>query len=112
MKNASGDWECNYCGNIGENMDHMCLHVANVAVETNMVATEVPQAIVLLNAEWYYGELVLQTTCCSYDDYKALPPVVNYTGIDCGLTGWSSDTYTACYKSGAAIARVVSNKRA
>ena len=110
MKNDSGIWECNYCSYIGDDMDHACPRHTKIAVES-LVATEVSQAIVLINAEWYYGELVLQTTCCSYDDYKALPAVVNYTGVDCGLTGWNSDTYTACYKSGAAIARKVSNKR-
>jgi hypothetical protein len=68
-------------------------------------ATEVPRAIVIQVAQWYDGELVLETVCRDYDHYRTLPDVVTYEGTVCGKTGWSSDNNYACYKSGAAIAQ-------
>ena len=68
-------------------------------------ATEVKRAIVIQVAQWYDGELVLETLCRDFDHYKSLPDVVIYEGTECGKTGWSSDRDYACYKSGAAIAK-------
>lgn len=67
-------------------------------------AIEVPRAIVIQVATWYDGELVLETMCRDYDHYRTLPDVVVYEGTECGKTGWSSDSFYACYKSGASIA--------
>jgi hypothetical protein len=102
-------WECNNCGFVGD-LDHAC-NAVKIAVEVNVIGNDPPRVVVLLHTAWYYGNLILQTTCHSYEDYNALPPVVSYTGVDCGLTGWNSDTETARYKSGAAIIRKVTNKR-
>jgi hypothetical protein len=68
-------------------------------------AIEVPKAIVIQSSVWYEGELVLETTCRDYDHYVSLPNVVVYEGVECGKTGWSSDSNYACYKSGASIAK-------
>ncbi len=70
-----------------------------------MVAHEVPRAIVLLSAQRIEGNLVLETNCRDYDNYKTLPDVVAYEGTLCAKTGWSSDRYYACYQSRMAIAR-------
>ena len=70
-------------------------------------ATTVPEAIVILMAGWLEGKLVIETTCPNYDHYRTLPQVVSYQGIECGKTGWSSDTNRACYKSGAHVAHKV-----
>lgn len=67
-------------------------------------AVEVPKAIVIQTHAWYDDELILETVCRDYDHYKSLPDVVTFNGIECGKTGWSSDSHYACYKSGAAIA--------
>ena len=67
-------------------------------------AIAVPKAIVIQVATWYDGELVLETVCRDYDHYRTLPDVVTYQGMECGKTGWSSDSHYACYKSGASIA--------
>ncbi len=69
------------------------------------VAIELPRAIVIQTAQWYGEELILETVCRDFDHYKSLPDVVVYEGIECGKTGWSSDSHYACYKSGAAIAK-------
>ena len=73
-----------------------------------MVAHEV-KAIVLLNAQRLEGDLILETTCRDYEQYCTLPQVVAYSGIMCGLSAWSSDRQTACYKSSVAIARAISH---
>ena len=69
-------------------------------------AVTVPDAIVLLMAAWHENQLVLETSCEDYDVFKSLPAVVTFKGVQCGKTGWSSDTHRACYKSGAMIAHV------
>lgn len=69
-----------------------------------MRATKIPDAITLLVAAWVEGQLVLETGCEDYDAFKALPAAVTYQGVECGKTGWSSDTGRACYKSGAPVA--------
>lgn len=68
-------------------------------------AIELPRAIFIQVATWMEGQLVLETTCRDFDHYKTLPDVVVYEGVECGKTGWSSDTHLACYKSGTAIAK-------
>jgi hypothetical protein len=66
-----------------------------------------PDAIVITLATWITGHLVLETNCLDYDAYKALPQVVEYRGIECGKTGWNSDTGYACYQSSAYLAHLV-----
>lgn len=72
-----------------------------------MKATIVPGAIVITSYARIEGELVLETTCRDYDHYKSLPDVVEYEGVVCGKTGWSSDRNYACYKSSAKVAHKV-----
>jgi hypothetical protein len=85
------------------------------------LAKPVNGAIVIQVAQFYDGELVLETVCRGYDHYVSLPDVVEYQGeaslplagfvkvsaTVCGKTGWSSDSGYACYKSGACIAYAV-----
>jgi hypothetical protein len=62
------------------------------------------RGIVIIAHHVLKGESILETTCRDYDHYKSLPELVAYQGQHFGKTGWSSDTYMACYKSSAAIA--------
>ena len=72
-----------------------------------MMVAHTVDAIVLLNAQRLDGDLVLETPCKDFDAFTKLPQVVAYSGIMCGKTGWSSDTYKACYKSSAQVARAI-----
>lgn len=69
-----------------------------------MKAKPIHDAIVIINADIIEGETVLTTACRDFDQWCALPGVVEFEGRICGKTGWSSDTYLACYKSGAKMA--------
>ena len=69
-----------------------------------MKAIQVKDAIIVLYEATIEGSLVIETPCKDFDMYASLPEVVSYKGIDCGKTGWSSDTYKACYKQSAMIA--------
>jgi hypothetical protein len=53
------------------------------------------------------GETILETTCRDFDHYISLPDAVEYQGVVCSKTGWSSDRGYACYKSGGMLARKV-----
>jgi len=48
---------------------------------------------------------VIETECNCFDEYKALPKVIEYAGHVYGKTGWSSDTFRACYKTEVLVAR-------
>lgn len=72
--------------------------------DDDMQAKTIPDAIVLLLAERIEEQLVLETDCADFDAYKALPAAVIYQGVECGKTGWSSDSNRACYKQSAIIA--------
>ena len=80
---------------------------ATTETSDSITATVVKGAIVLSSAGWCEGELILTTTCRDYDHFASLPDVVSYRGVECGKTGWSSDTMMACYKQGATIAHKV-----
>lgn len=69
-----------------------------------MKAKVIPDAIMLIGAYIVEGETVLETTCRSFEHFCSLPDVVVFEGRVCGKTGWSSDTYRACYKSSAKVA--------
>ena len=43
---------------------------------------------------------VLETSCRDYEHYSNLPVAVSYNCRVYVKTGWSSDTYRACYKTG------------
>lgn len=70
-------------------------------------ATAVPGKIVIRSAHVIEGEKVLETDCTDYDQYSALPMVVEYHGSLYARTGWSSDTHRACYKTSRYIATAV-----
>jgi len=61
----------------------------------------------LITAEYFLeGQVILETTCNNFDEYKRLPDVVSFRGVVCGKTGWSSDRGYACYKSVAMVADI------
>jgi hypothetical protein len=64
-----------------------------------MVARTVPGAINLTGAYIIEGQTVLETTCRDFEHFCSLPAVVRFENRICVKTGWSSDTYRACYKS-------------
>lgn len=64
-----------------------------------MKATAILNAILITASAQVEGQLILETHCRDFDDYQRLPNVVDYHGIICGKTGWSSDRNYACYKS-------------
>ncbi len=53
------------------------------------------------------GQLVIETTCNDFDDFRTLPRVVSYRNITCVRAGWSSDTNRACYKQSHMVAKTV-----
>lgn len=63
-----------------------------------LLAHKVADAIQITAQYTLECQLVLETDCSDFDAYKALPKVVHYNGIECVLTGWSSDSHRACYK--------------
>lgn len=69
-----------------------------------MFAQKVKDAVALTGQYTLDGQLCLETTCDDFDDFKSLPQVVIYCGIECVKTGWSSDTHRACYKQGGLVA--------
>jgi hypothetical protein len=69
-----------------------------------MRAQTIPNAIVLDAIYVLDGEVILETTCRDFNHYITLPTAVMYDGRICGKTGWSSDTYKACYKTSAKVA--------
>jgi hypothetical protein len=75
-----------------------------------MKAKVVQDTITLLGAYIIEGETVLETTCRDFSQFCALPAAVEFEGRVCGKTGWSSDTYRACYKSGAKLAYAVKRR--
>ena len=64
-----------------------------------MKATIIPDAISLAGAYIVEGETILETICRDFDHFCKLPSALLFEGKVCAKTGWSSDTYRACYKS-------------
>jgi len=69
-----------------------------------MKARTLPDAITITAAFVLEGETVLETDCRDFDHWLSLPSAVEYDGVVCGKSGWSSDTNRACYKSRQAVA--------
>ena len=65
------------------------------------------EAIIVSRCDLIQGQYVLETACLDFEEYKALPQVVDFAGAICSKTGWSSDRMYACYKSGGPIAHKV-----
>lgn len=85
---------------------------------TTQKATAISDAVLIhamytlgggINREMQYEPEVkiIETECNDFDGYKALPNVIEFGGIRYGKTGWSSDTFKACYKSTKLFARAV-----
>jgi hypothetical protein len=50
------------------------------------------------------GEIVIEVPCKDYENFASLPNALSYNGTVVGKTGWSSDTYRACYKQNTRLA--------
>lgn len=66
---------------------------------------EAVQVVHVTSYHYIAGDRILETPCHNYEQYSKLPEVVTYQGMLYGKTGWSSDTASACYKTGVRIAR-------
>lgn len=71
-----------------------------------MKAKVVQDAITIIGAYIIEGETVLETTCRDFEQFCALPHALSFEGRICGKSGWSSDTFKACYKSSVKLAYV------
>lgn len=72
-----------------------------------MKTAKVVQAVVVLAAARVGNTEVIEVGCADFDAYKVLPQAVELDGRVYGLTGWSSDTGRACYRTDARVAKVV-----
>ena len=62
------------------------------------------EAIPVLSEHILEGQLVIETECNDFDQYKRLPSALTFKGITLVKTGWSSDTYKACFKQSTQVA--------
>ena len=69
-----------------------------------MIATKLPDIILITAEHILDGQFVLETSCEDYNRYKQLPDAVSYKGIVCTKRGWNSDRGYCCYKQGGMIA--------
>lgn len=87
----------------GKTMDTLCFCILQ---SDPMEAFAIKDKILITVKHVIEGQVVVETTCNDFDDFKRLPDVISYNGTICGKTGWSSDTGYACYKSGVNVAQV------
>jgi len=65
----------------------------------------------VIEAAEYAGEHWLQVHCGeTYEEFAALPTVIEFQGRMYGKMSWNSDTRKAAYKVGAPVARIVKEK--
>lgn len=67
-------------------------------VSKPLIASVVPSAFLLSDIQQVDGETILIADCANYDVYQSLPRVLCWEGRNYSLTGWSSDTFQACWK--------------
>lgn len=70
-------------------------------------ATAVKDVIQIAALHAIEGSSIIETSCNDFDEYKALPNVIQYNAVIYCKTGWSSDSGYACYKSNMFFAKAI-----
>lgn len=70
----------------------------------SLVASTVPSDFILKDVQKVGSETILIGVCADYDAYCNLPTILLWEKNKYGLTGWNSDSCTACWKQTRLIA--------